>query len=118
LVDHSLRGVDHSGRPRHRVVCNLGRKDLLAPHAEALRHLLKGEEPVKVKSSEAKALGAWDWGVMRVARHFWQELGLEEILIVWPRAGRERGELADRVTHRWLPLILVSSQRAFNGRLV
>ena len=70
MVDHSLRGLDHSGRPRHRVVCSLGRKDLLAPHAEALRHLLKRGGAREIKSSQAKALGAWDWGVMRVARHF------------------------------------------------
>ena len=98
-TDEYLRLVEsywNQGRPRHRVVCNLGRKDLLAPHAEALLHLLKGEEPVKVKSSEAKALGAWDWGVMRVARHFWQELGLEEILDRLTGQQGEGSELADR----------------------
>ena len=105
--DEYIRLVEsywNKGRPRHRVVCNLGRKDLLAPHAEALLHLLKGEEREKVKSAEAKALGAWDWGVMRVARHFWQALGLEEILDRLARQQGEGGELADRalalVTHR------------------
>src|SRR2546425_11793210 len=82
-TDEYIRLVEsywNQGRPRHRVICSLGRKDLLAPHAEALLSLLRGNPPAKSKSPEAKALGAWDWGVMRVARHFWQELGLEEIL--------------------------------------
>ena len=82
-VDEYIRLVEsdwNHGRPRHRVICNLGRKELLAPHAEALLRLLQGKEKSKSVSAEATAVGAWDWGVMLVARHFWQQLGLEAIL--------------------------------------
>jgi hypothetical protein len=46
-VDEYIRLVEsywNDGSPRHRVICNLGHKDLLAPHAHALLQLLKGEE--------------------------------------------------------------------------
>jgi transposase len=98
-VDEYIRLVEsdwNDGSPRHRVICNLGRKELLAPHAEALLRLLQGKEKTKAANQEARAVGAWDWGVMLVARHFWQQLGLQEIidgLAKKPETGRE---LADR----------------------
>lgn len=98
-VDEYIRLVEslwNNGCPRHRVICNLGRKDLLAPHAEALLRILKGEEQVKPKSGDADAIGAWDWGPMLVARHFWRELGLERILDSFGKRGGLKGELADR----------------------
>src|SRR3990172_2335910 len=58
------------GRAKQRVVCNLGRKDLLAAHLDALIRLLRGE-PVRraaVRLGEVQATGAWDWGPMLVAR--------------------------------------------------
>ena len=79
-VDEYIRLVEsywNQGSPRHRIICNLGRKDLLEPHADALLRLLKGEEAAGV---QAEAVGAWDWGVFLVARHLWRELGLEAIL--------------------------------------
>ena len=82
-VDEYIRLVEsywNNGRPRHRVLCNLGRKELLAPHAEALLRLLQGEEKTKAAQPEAAAVGAWDWGVMLVARHFWKELELQAII--------------------------------------
>lgn len=42
------------------MICNLGRKDLLAPHAHALLQLRKGEEKTKAPHNEAVASGAWD----------------------------------------------------------
>jgi transposase len=102
-VDEYIRLVEsywNHGRPRHRIVCHLGRKELLAPHAEALLRLLKGESQPKLKI-QAEAVGAWDWGPMLVARHFWQQLGLATIL---DTLVGDRGEYADRalalVTHR------------------
>lgn len=95
-IDEYIRLVEslwNDGRPRHRIVCNLGRKDLLAPHADALLRILKGE-PKHPKGS-AEAIGAWDWGVMLVARHFFQELGLQQSLDRLAKGG-DRGELADR----------------------
>lgn len=98
-IDEYIRLVEsywNNGRPRHRVICNLGRKELLAPHAETLLRLLKGEEKNPATHPEAVAMGAWDWGVMLVARHFWKELGLEEILdAVAKNIGRRR-EWVDR----------------------
>lgn len=96
-IDEYIRLVEsvwNNGSPRHRIVCNLGRKDLLAPHAEALLALLKGEP--KPQSTPAQAIGAWDWGVMRVARQLWQELGLQESIDGLVKRRGDRGELADR----------------------
>jgi transposase len=56
--------------------------------------ILKGEQ--KPKSTAAQALGAWDWGVMLVARQLWQELGLQECLDGLVKRRGDRGELADR----------------------
>jgi len=98
-VDEYIRLVEsdwNAGRPRHRVICNLGRKAVLAPHADALLRLLQGKEKSQAANREAAAVGAWDWGVMLVARHFWQQLGVEEIL---DSLAKQRGlgrELADR----------------------
>jgi len=98
-VDEYIRLVEsdwNAGRPRHRVICNLGRKELLAPHADALLRLLQGKEKSPSARPEVAAVGAWDWGVMLVARHFWQQLGVEEII---DGLAQKRGlgrELADR----------------------
>ena len=57
------------------MICNLGRKDLLAPHAHALLQLVKGEEETKAPHNEAVAIGAWDWGVMLVGAAFLERAG-------------------------------------------
>ena len=52
-IDEYIRLVEshwNNGSPRHRVVCNLGRKDLLAPHIDALAHLIKGETTPHVEA--------------------------------------------------------------------
>ncbi|MGH7774121.1 MAG: IS1634 family transposase [Candidatus Binatia bacterium] len=98
-VDEYIRLVEsywNNGSPRHRVICNLGRKDLLAPHAEALLRILKGEDKPKMNGKDADAIGAWDWGPMLVARHFWQELELGGIIDSLVKRSGDRGELADR----------------------
>ena len=95
--DEYIRLVEsywNDGSPRHRVVCNLGRKDLLAPHIDALSRLIKGEAAPQERT-EACAVGAWDWGVQFVARHFWEELGLQSALDSAQKGG-VRGELSDR----------------------
>lgn len=71
------------GQAKQRIVANLGRKDLLAPHLEALVRLLQGErEPatVRVAPAAVRPEQAACWGPMLVARTLWQELGLEAIL--------------------------------------
>lgn len=98
-VDEYIRLVEsywNNGSPRHRVVCNLGRKDLLAPHAEALLRLLTGQEKPKAKSTDPYATEAPDWGPMLVARHFWQELGLQRSIDSLAKRGGDRAELSDR----------------------
>ena len=68
-VDEYIRLVEsywNEGSPRHRVICNLGRKDLLAPHAEALLQILTGEQKPKRKSKDVDAVGAWDWGLSSI----------------------------------------------------
>src|SRR5512143_567029 len=93
-VDEYIRLVEsywNNGSPRHRVICNLGRKDLLAPHADALLRVLRGEKSGRSPAPEALAVGAWDWGPMLVARHFWQHLGLQEMI-----DSLSNRELADR----------------------
>lgn len=70
------------GRTRQRVVCHLGRKDLLAAHLDALIRLLRGDRQAteSVHAGEVQATGAWDWGPVLVARMLWRELGLETML--------------------------------------
>jgi transposase len=92
-IDEYVRLVEsvwRKGRPEHRVISNLGRKDLLAPHADALLRMLKGEDTTR---PSADAVGAWDWGPLLVARHLWRELGVEQTLDAW---ARDRGAVADR----------------------
>jgi transposase len=98
-VDEYIRLVEsywNEGSPRHRVICNLGRKELLAPHADALLRLLQGEEKTKAANPDAAAVGAWDWGVMLVARHFWKELELQGIIDSLAKNHGMGRELADR----------------------
>src|SRR5712692_3636181 len=91
-IDEYVRLVEsvwRNGRPEHRVISNLGRKDLLAPHADALLRMLKGEEPTR---PQADAVGAWDWGPLLVARQLWRQLGVEQTL---DAVARDRGAVAD-----------------------
>jgi hypothetical protein len=72
-----------NGRSKQRVVANLGRKDLLAPHLESLIKLLGGKQTKASSLNGAEAIEptqAACWGPMLVARSLWRELGLESIL--------------------------------------
>jgi len=103
-VDEYIRLVEsywNDGSPRHRTICNLGRKEILAPHADALIRILKGEQK-STGCEDADAVGAWDWGPMLVARHFWQQLELERIIDGCAR----RGDNAVEVTDRALALVV------------
>jgi transposase len=70
------------GKTKQRVVAHLGRKDLLAPHAEALLRLLTGAPaPLGyVPEGAVQPLRVWRWGVMLAARTLWHDLGLDAIL--------------------------------------
>jgi transposase len=101
-----------TGRSKQRIIANLGRKDLLAPHLESLIELLSGGKKTKSSSVCAgpiEATHAACWGPMLVARSLWRELGLESILDAlapktksMQKAGRL--PLADRV------LVLVANR--------
>jgi hypothetical protein len=99
-----------NGRSKQRIVANLGRKDLLAPHLESLIELLGGGKKMKASSAERiEATLAACWGPMLVARWLWRELGLENILDgLAPKTNRVqkagRLPLADRV------LVLVANR--------
>ena len=95
------------GTNKQRVVCHLGRKDLLAAHLDALIRLLRGERGrgEALRAGEVQALGAWDWGPMLVARTLWQALGLEAILTrLGGRGAADGATLADRA------LVLVANR--------
>lgn len=69
------------GKTKQRVVCNLGRKDLLAPHLDSLVRILRGEKVDRqIRLGDVEATDAWDWGPVLVARSLWRELGLEATL--------------------------------------
>lgn len=93
------------GKTKQRVVCNLGRKDLLAAHLEALIRLLRGERRDGLRAGDVEATGAWDWGPMLVARALWRELGLEAIVDrLGGRSAADGVGLADRT------LVLVANR--------
>jgi hypothetical protein len=85
------------GRSKQRVVANLGRKDLLAPHVDRLVGLLGGTPPPSgraglVSPEQVAPTQAACWGPFLVARALWRELGLEAILDACqpPALGRGR----------------------------
>ena len=89
------------GQAKQRIVANLGRKDLLAQHLDALVRVLGGagaETSAPLRAEAVQAEQAACWGPMLVARTLWRELGLEAILDAC--AGRRRRQdtlpLADR----------------------
>jgi transposase len=95
--------VREGGRTKQRVVANLGRKDFLAPHLEALVRIIQGGSPPPSKVStlgldDVHAKQASCWGPMLVARALWSELGLESILDACerPRRRRDTVPLSDR----------------------
>jgi transposase len=100
------------GRSKQRIIANLGRKDLLAPHLESLIELLSGGKKTKSTSVCAEPIEATHaacWGPMLVARSLWRELGLESILDgLAPKTNRlqkaSRLPFADRV------LVLVANR--------
>jgi transposase len=96
------------GKNKQRIVCNLGRKDLLTEHLDDLIALLRGERraaSTKTAARPVQAVGAWDWGPMLVARALWRELGLHDGLDrVGGRGAGDGVALADRA------LVLVANR--------
>jgi transposase len=67
---------------KQRVITHLGRKDLLAPHLDALVRLLQSGDPSPrwVAADQVSAPQAWSWGPILAARHLFEELALGPIL--------------------------------------
>ncbi|HMK86226.1 MAG TPA: IS1634 family transposase [Steroidobacteraceae bacterium] len=102
--------VREGDKTKQRVVANLGRKDLLAPHLESLMRILgAGPEAATdgaLKSDDVHAQQASCWGPMLGARTLWRELGLESILDGCERAHRR----SDRVALSDRALVLVANR--------
>jgi len=84
---------------RQRVVLHVGRKDLLAPHLDALVRLLQADQPdpTWVSAEEVSAPQAWTWGPVRVARHLFDSLSLGPILDGTTQLLRRGQPLSERV---------------------
>lgn len=89
------------GRTYQRVVCNIGRKDLLAPHLERIVKLLAPQK-AKQKGISPEALDVGEqapvWGRMLAISSVCREIGLEEVVDrLDGRRRKNRCPLFDRV---------------------
>lgn len=76
-----LEGFRDHGRVRQRVVANLGRADLLAPHLDSLIRLLRPYLVQPVGTLDAvQAPHALTYGPVAVARTLWAQLGVGEVI--------------------------------------
>src|SRR5437867_3300522 len=110
-VDEYIRLVEsvwREGRPEHRIVAHLGRKDLLAPHAATLLRMLTGDKASGSDAAHVDAVGAWDWGPVLVARHLWREQGMARWL--------ETTYVCDRSGQRWWPAWRDEAERLASRR--
>jgi transposase len=84
---------------RQRVVLHVGRKDLLAPHLDALVRLLQADQPNPTWASiqEISTPQAWTWGPLRVARRLFDSLSLDLILDQAAPSLRHGQPLSERV---------------------
>lgn len=97
---------DDRGKPQQRVICNLGRKDLLAHHLDALIRIVRGEQktPLDEIANDVQEATALDWGPTLVCRELWQKLGMEPTLKKLCRNPKEGQSLSDRA------LVLVTNR--------
>jgi transposase len=88
---------------KQRIVAHLGRKDLLAPHLDALVRLLQAEaaSPRWVSADDVTAPCASTWGPILVARHLFEKLCLHSIL----DAGQPQLRHGQRLSERVFPLV-------------
>lgn len=84
---------------RQRVVLHVGRKDLLAPHLDALVRLLQADQqdPAWVSAEDVSTPQAWSWGPVRVVRHLFDSLSLGTILDQASPSQRRGQPLSERV---------------------
>jgi transposase len=103
--------VRENGKVKQRVIANLGRRDTLEAVLPLLNRFLKGEDDQQQLSRELgregpiEVLDASTWGPSLVARHFFGQLGLWQLLDAgrrWPKL--LRGEDPD---DDWVSRVLV-----------
>jgi transposase len=84
---------------RQRIVVHIGRKDLLAPHLDALVRILQADQPAPawVSVEQVAAPQAWTWGPILVARHLLDSLSLGSILDGTTQSLRHGQPLSERV---------------------
>ena len=89
-----VASVREKGRVKQKVVANLGRRDTLEVILPLLERFLRGDDQREqlarqlAQEGPIEVLDASTWGPMLVARHFFAELGLWQILDAgrrWPR---------------------------------
>ncbi|TAL10332.1 MAG: IS1634 family transposase [Nitrospirae bacterium] len=84
-----VESVRENGRVKQRVVLNLGRRDTLVELLPLLQRFLQGDTVAPFEhDGPIQTLDASTWGPMLVVRHFFQQLGLWQILDAgrrWPR---------------------------------
>lgn len=84
---------------KQRIVAHLGRKDLLAPHLDALIRILQEESstPRWIPAAELSTPRASTWGPILVARHLFEKLSLGTILDAGRKSVRHGEPLSERV---------------------
>ena len=95
LVENFRQGE----KTRQRVVLHIGRKDLLAPHLDALVRLLQADQsdPAWISREQISAPQSWTWGPLLVARHLFDSLSLSVLLDETAKHPRHRQPLSERV---------------------
>jgi transposase len=98
-----VESVREGHKVKQRVVAHLGRKDLLAPHLDALIRLLQDESgaPRWVAVDDISTPRAATWGPILVARHLFEQLCLGSIL----DAGRSPRRHGEPLSERIFPLL-------------
>src|SRR6202023_1482050 len=84
-----VESVRENGRVKQRLVLNLGRRGTLGPLLPLFQRFLHGAPaPPLAQDGPIDALEASPWGPVLVVRHFFQQLGLWQLLDScrrWPR---------------------------------
>ena len=89
-----VSSVRENGKVKQKVVANLGRRDTLEAVLPLLNRFLRGEEdPTQLacqlgEEGPIEVLDASTWGPMLVVRHFFDQLGLWDLLDAgrrWPK---------------------------------
>jgi transposase len=84
-----VESVRENGRSKQKIVLNLGRRDTLLTLLPLLQRFLHGDSPPPLDhDGPIQVLEASTWGPLLVVRHFFQQLGLWQLLDScrrWPR---------------------------------